>query len=180
LIGWLRTAWAWVRRWLPWLVAGVALAIAAVFAYLWWQHKSEDNARREIEEIATEFTHALTDFSAETIESDVREIKSFAVGSFSDEVDTFFGDETVAAVKEAEATSDGDIEGLYVQRIGEASASVFVLVSETVTNASLTEPQTDTLRIEVDLIETTQGWKVESVQILQAPGGGLLGGTGTG
>jgi Mce-associated membrane protein len=161
------------------LVAGTALVIAGVFAYLWWQYRSEDNARREIERVTTNFTQALTDFSADTIEADVREIKSFAVGSFSDEVDTFFGEETVAAVKEAEATSDGEIEGLYVQRIGDASASVFVLVSETVTNAAVTEPQTDTLRLEVDLLETTAGWKVESVQILQAPGGGLLGGTGT-
>jgi hypothetical protein len=178
LIGWLRRAWSWVRRWLPWLLLGIALAIAAMFAYLWWDYRSEDNARREIEQVAAEFTRALTDFSAETIEEDVREIKSFAVGSFSDEVDTFFGEETVAAVKEAEATSDGEIEGLFVQHVGEASGSVFVLVSETVTNASLSEPQTDTLRLEVDLIETTEGWKVESVQVLQAPGGGLLGGTG--
>lgn len=176
----LRRAWPWVRRWLPWLVVGIALAVAAVFAYLWWEYRSEENTRREIEEVATDFTRALTDFSAETIEEDVREIKSFAVGSFSDEVDTFFGDETVAAVKEADATSDGEIEGLYVQHIGETSASVFVLVSETVSNAAVTEPQTDTLRIEVDLIETTGGWKVENVQILQAPGGGLLGGTGAG
>src|SRR5919106_1751434 len=117
LIERLRRAWPWVRRRLPLLVVGITLAVAAVFAYLWWEYRSEENRRREIEEVATDFTRALTDFSAETIEEDVREIKSFAVGSFSDEVDTFFGDETVAAVKEAEATSDGEIECLYVQHI---------------------------------------------------------------
>lgn len=176
MIGTLRRAWSWVRRWLPWLLLILALIVAGVFAYLWWGYRSEENDRREIEEVATRFTNALTDFSAATIERDVEEIKEFAVGTFSDEVETFFGQETIDAVKEADATSQGDIDGLYVQSIGESSASVFALVSETVTNASLTEPQTDTLRIEIDLIETTEGWKVESVQILQAPGGGLLGG----
>jgi hypothetical protein len=160
------------------LLLAIAVAVAGLFAYLWWDYRSEEDARHEIEQVSRNFTEALTDFSADTIERDVEEIKEFAVGTFSDEVDTFFGPETVEAVKEADATSQGDIQGLYVQHISGSSASVFALVSETVTNAALTEPQTDTLRIEIDLIETTSGWKVESVQILQAPGGGLLGSSG--
>jgi hypothetical protein len=160
------------------LLLAIAVGVAATFAWFWWEYKTEEYSREEIEDVATNFTMALTDFSAETIDEDVEEIQSFAVGSFADEVDTFFGEEAVAAIKEAEATSDGEIEGLYVQSIGDGTASVFALVSETVTNSSLDEPQTDTLRLEIDLIETTNGWKVESVEVLQAPGSGLIGGTG--
>jgi hypothetical protein len=165
------------RRWLPWLLLLIVTATAITFGVLWWDYESEARSRDEIEAVSERFVIALTNFSADTIAEDVEEIESFAVGGFADEVERFFGDEAVAAIEEAEATSEGEIEALFVQTVGESSASVFALVSETVTNTSLEEPQTDTLRLEVELIETTSGWRVSSVEVLQAPGGGLLGGS---
>ena len=175
-MSWLRRAWTWARRRLAWILLAIVTVVAVVFAVLWWGYQSEERSRDEIESVAHDFIDALTNFSADTIEDDVEEIQSYAVGGFADEVDRFFGEEAVAAIQEADATSEGEIEGLFVQTIGDSSASVFALVSETVTNASLEESQTDTLRLEVELIETTSGWKVENVEVLQAPGGGLLGG----
>ena len=156
----------------------IAVVVAATFAALWWDYKSAEATREEVEEVAADFIQALTDFSADTIETDVQELQRFAIGDFADEVDTFFGPEAIELIKEAEATSEGDIQGIYVQRLGDGSASIFALVSETITNAEVSEPQTDTVRIEIEMIETkADGWKVADVQILQAPGSGLLGGS---
>jgi hypothetical protein len=179
LIGWLRSTGRWVLRWLPWILLVIAMGIAATFAYLWWQHESEARTKEEVEEVSTEFLNALTDFSADTIEQDVEEIKSYAVGNFADEVDTFFGPDGIELIKEAEATSEGDVQAVYVQSLGEGTASVFALVNETITNVDVSDPATDKLRVEIELIETKDdGWKVQAVQVLQAPGGGLLGGGG--
>lgn len=163
-------------KWLPWILVVIMTALAVTFGVLWWNHESEARAEEEVATVAEDFIIALTNFSAETIEEDIAEIESYAVGGFADEVDRFFGEEARAAIEEAEAVSEGTVERLYVQEVGDSSASVFALVTETVTNVAVEEPQTDTLRLEVDLIETTSGWKVESVDVVQAPGGGLLGG----
>ena len=77
-------------------------------------------------------------------------------------------------IKEADATSSGEIEEIFVQSLDEDEASVFAVVTETITNATTTEPRTDTLRLEVGLIETGSGWKVQSVEVFQSPGQTLL------
>jgi hypothetical protein len=45
------------------------------------------------------------------------------------------------------------------------------VVNETIVNASLPAPRAEVLRVELELIETPEGWKVSSVQLLQTPGG---------
>jgi hypothetical protein len=59
--------------------------------------------------------------------------------------------------------------------VGEDTASVFGVVNETVTNRAQQTPRQEVLRIEIDMIETTGGWKVNRVNILQSPGGAGLG-----
>lgn len=95
------------------------------------------------------------------------------MGDFAEEAETFFGEEAVAAIKEAQAESVGEIESLFVQEISEDQASVFGVVSETVTNATLTDPRADILRLEVGMIKTSTEWKVNRVEIFQAPGADL-------
>lgn len=148
----------------------LALAAAVTFGLLWQQEESQDRAEEELRREAERFVTALTNFSADTIEQDAREIRSFAVGEFKDEADAFFGQKAIAAIKEADAASRGDIESLYVQSLEGDNASAFAVVTETVTNAGLQEGRTETLRLEVGMIKTESGWKVNKVDILQSPG----------
>lgn len=43
------------------------------------------------------------------------------------------------------------------------------MVQETVTNSASPEPRTDVVRVELRLIETSEAWKVDRVEILQNP-----------
>lgn len=161
---------------IPWTLALAATAVAIAF-YLQW--KDLDDTRKqqaEVQTTAREFITALTNFSHETIEQDVEEIRSFAVGDFADEAATYFGDDGIAAIKEAQASSEAQIESLFVQAMDGDEASVFAVVSETISNSVSTDPQTDVLRLEVGMIETAQGWKVNRVDVFQAPGTGVIGG----
>jgi hypothetical protein len=56
-----------------------------------------------------------------------------------------------------------------VHGLGEDTASAFGVVEETVTNAASPEPRTDVVRVELGLIETSEAWKVDRVEILQNP-----------
>ncbi len=160
---------------LPWVVAGVAIGLAILFFFLWRGEAGEEGRRDEVAVAATGFLKALTDFSGETIEQDVVEIEAFAVGDFAEQVRTFFNPQAKEALQRARARSVGRVQRVYVQSVSEDTASVFGVVNETVTNRAQRTPRQEVLRIEIDMIETTGGWKVNRVNILQSPGGAGLG-----
>ncbi|HEX9376846.1 MAG TPA: hypothetical protein VGB19_11495 [Actinomycetota bacterium] len=170
-----------VRRNLPWILLAVTTAAAVAFAVLWLgaarardRADAENRRRAEVVSVGTEFLSVLTNFKADTIDADVERIRSYAVGDFADQVDQFFGPDTVAALKRAQAESVGRVREVFVQSLDASSASVFGVVDEVITNAR-SAPRSETVRIDVELLDTTGGWKVSSVEILQSPGGGPLG-----
>ena len=162
---------------LPWALFVLAAAAAVTFLILWQEAEAEGSENEEVVTAASDFVEALTNFSADTIDDDAERIRSFAVGDFEEEVDTFFGDRAIAAIKEADATSSGEIEEIFIQSLDEEEASIFAVVTETITNAATTEPRTDTLRLEVGMIKTGSGWKVQSVEVFQSPGQTLVPGS---
>ena len=166
-------------QYLPWIVAGVAIGLAILFFILWRGEAGEEGKEREVAAAATDFLTALTNFSGQTIDQDVAEIESFAVGDFAEQVRTFFNPQAKRALARARARSVGRVQRLYVQSVSGESASVFGVVSETITNAATgPAPRREVLRIEIDMIETSGGWKVNRVNILQQPGApGSLGGS---
>jgi Mce-associated membrane protein len=162
-------------RALPWTIAAVAIAASATFGALWWGERAEDARREAVEEAARGFLVALTNFRAGTIDRDLAEIRSFAVGAFAAEVDETFSADRLEAIRTNQAESRGRVRSLFVQRLTGDSASVFGVVEETVANSASPEPRTEVLRVELGLIQTTEAWKVDRVEILQSPSGGPAG-----
>jgi len=145
------------------------LVSTVAFATMWRGERADDERRAEVRAAATSFLRALTNFSAETIDADVRRIRSFAVGRFADELDDTFSPERVQAIKDQNAVSTGRIETIFVQQVEADTATAFGVVAETVTNEEIEDPREDTLRVEVALIETEAAWKVERLTLLQTP-----------
>jgi Mce-associated membrane protein len=151
-------------------VAALTASAAIVFAVLWWGLRAEASRKDQVEATTRSFLVALTNFSGPTIERDVAEIRSYAIGQFAEEVQETFSPDRIAAIRDNQATSEGQVRSVFVERLDKATAAVFGVVDETVTNTAQPAPRMDVLRIEVSLIETAQGWKVERVEILQSPG----------
>jgi hypothetical protein len=63
----------------------------------------------------------------------------------------------------------GRVRSLFVQSLSGGSATVFGVVDEAVSNAGQPAPRTELIRIDIEMIETTDGWKVNRVNILQSP-----------
>jgi Mce-associated membrane protein len=162
---------------LPWTLFVIAAGAAVTFVILWQEAETQTTEHDEVVETASDFVIALTNFSADTIDEDAELIKSFAVGDFEDEVNTFFGPRAVEAIKQADATSTGEIEEIFIQSLDDDEASVFGVVRETITNAASSEPRTDTLRLELGMILTGSGWKVDRVEVFQSPGDSPLPGS---
>lgn len=159
---------------MPWGLFVLALGLAVLFALLWNGERSDDRRRGAVVAAARGFLLALTNFAPDTIDQDVEEIRSFAVGQFAEEVGETFSAEQVAAIRENEATSVGRVRNLFVQALQEDTATVFGVVDETLANSSSPTPRSDVLRVEIGLIETSEAWKVDRVEILQSPAGSLV------
>lgn len=97
------------------------------------------------------------------------------MGAFAAEVDETFSAERLEAIRANRAESRGQVRTVFVQRLEGDSATAFGVVDETVINSASPEPRTDVLRVELGLIQTTEAWKVDRVEILQSPAGGLVG-----
>jgi hypothetical protein len=157
------------HRTLPWALFAVALVAAVTFAVLWLTDSGTDEAATEVRDTSRRFLAALTNFSAQTIEGDVEEIRSFGVGRFAEEVEETFSPSRIAAIRQNEVVSTGRVESVFVQTIEGSTATVFGVVNETIVNAVSVAPRVEVLRVELELIETPEGWKVSSVAILQSP-----------
>jgi Mce-associated membrane protein len=156
---------------LPWSLFVLALVVALLFALLWQGARSSGHRRAEVATAANRFLVALSNFQGSTIDADVREIRSFAVGDFADQVNTFFDRDAMDALRNAQAKSLGRVQNVFVESLSGGSATVFGVVNEQVTNAANPTPRTDVLRIEIEMLDTKAGWKVNRVNILQSPTG---------
>ena len=164
------------RRVASWTLFLLVIGAAVLFFVLWRQASGQrDDAlqggrdRAEVVSTSTDFLNALTNFKGTTINEDVARIKGFAVDGFADQVDQFFGPTAREGLRKAQANSIGHVEKVFVESISGDQAEAFAVVSETITNASTTSPKAQTLRIDMGMINTRSGWKVNRVDILQSP-----------
>ena len=158
-------------RALPWALAALMLGSTLFLLFLWRGERAEDSRRAEVAAAARTFLRALTTFGAESIERDVGEIRSHATGEFADEVERTFSPQRIQEIREAGVESVGTVRDLFVQSLEGTEATVFAVVDETVRNESTPEGRSDVLRISLEMIRTTEGWKVATVEVLQTPGG---------
>jgi hypothetical protein len=168
--GWLKGTGTRRIAVLPWALFAIALAAAVLFAVLWRGAQGQERRRAEVASEAGRFLTALTNFKGATIDSDVAAIRSFAVGDFAGQLEHFFGQEAMDALRQAGAQSVGRVHSVFVESLAGDSATVFGVVDESVVNAANPVPRTEVLRVEIEMIHTTGGWKVESANILQSPG----------
>lgn len=158
-----------------WLVAIATFGVVgtAVFALLWLSADDAGPDTTEMAGTAREFVTALTNFDGADIDADFDAIADFAAGEFADQIQTTFGDQqTRTDLREAQASSRGEIVDLFVQSFDGDQGRVFAVVDQTVANNRTPAPQADTLRVEIVLREIDGEWNVTSLNVLQAPAAG--------
>jgi hypothetical protein len=154
----------------PWVLAVVLLGTTLTN---WWLLPNERRGDGQVETVtstARTFLVALTNFSADTIDEDVRKLRSFAVGDFATQVDDTFSPTRIEQIKRAKVVSTSQVRSVFIESLDGDQAKVFAVVDEKVTNNVSSAPRTDVIRVELGMINTTSGWKVNSVDILQSPG----------
>jgi hypothetical protein len=157
-------------RVLPWIFAGLFLATTLAALWLLYSERRDDARVGAVQSTTKDFLTALTTFGATTIDTDVQRIRSYAVGDFATQVQQTFSADRIDQITSSKVVSRGSVRSVFPEVVNGSQATVFAVVDETVTNGSDQSPRNEILRVEVGLIDTTGGWKVNSVNILQSPG----------
>lgn len=129
---------------------------------------AEAEAEKDIETVARRFTSKLYNFDYKTIDADLDAFREDATGGFESELDEFFGglDNYRDAIVKAQGSSRAEIEGIDVVRVDGDSAVVRAFVSRVITNKNLKEPQSAPDAVEMTFVKTTNGWKVDKVELI--------------
>lgn len=120
----------------------------------------------EILEVATRFSENLTTFDHSSLDEDLARLESDITPGFQEQVhDALGGDinDFRQAILDSQAISTGEIKGASVSSRDDDTATVLAVVAQTVRNEANPEPRTQLRPLELTLVETDSGWKVDVI-----------------
>lgn len=154
-------------------VALAGVAGTAAFGLLWARNESSQSNAKQIQSasrtVAVRFLRDFTTFSPSTVGATFSDIESISTGSFASQAKEEFNAELKSQLEAANASTKGTIEYLYIQAYSSQSATYFADVGQTFSNKSVTSPQSDELRLVIDLSRVRGQWKISEVTSLDNP-----------
>jgi hypothetical protein len=149
------------------VLAVIGLFGTLVFGLLWAGKGSSAGPDPAMTGAARAFMTDLTNFNAKSIDADFDAITSMATGTFSGQASDFFNSSIRSQLQDALAESRGQIRDLYVQSESASQGSVYVVDDQVYANNKITTPQSDVLRVVVDLAKVGTVWKISDVTVLE-------------
>jgi hypothetical protein len=149
------------------MLAVLGLLGTLVFGLLWAGKGTSAGADPAMTSAARAFMIDLTNFNAKNIDADFNAITSMATGAFSGQASDFFNSSIRSQLQDALAESRGQIRDLYVQSESASQGSVYVVDDQVYANNKITTPQSDVLRVVVDLAKVGTAWKISDVTVLE-------------
>lgn len=160
-------------------LALVAAVAAIGFGLAWANLNGQNSERQAVKQAATTFLLDLTNVKPTTVDADFAALQNWAdPGSlFAKQAAQTFNSSIRQGLIQAQASSQGEIRSIFVETIGGSSAEVYAVVDQAYQTAKMTSPQTDTLRLTLDLTDTDHGWRISAVTV-ENPSGTSSGTTG--
>lgn len=118
-----------------------------------------------IEKVADRFAHNLLTFDYRTLDANLQALAKDATGSYSRQIATLRKDSAIAgALSSKKATSTGTVLGQTVRSVRGDTAVVRVFMFRTVRNSSDKAAQQSVGTVDLTLVKTPNGWKVDTAQ----------------
>lgn len=121
---------------------------------------------QDIEDVVTRFGVNLTTFDHATLDDDMDRILADTTENFETQFHTALdGDINVLRdrIRETRSQSEGEVKGFSITSREDNAATVLVIVQQTVRSESRPAPRTQHRLLELALVETDDGWKVDNV-----------------
>jgi Mce-associated membrane protein len=154
------------RRWVLGALVGLLLAAVVAESVLLFRGSAAERARSEVRDLASRFLAALTTYNTETLAAQRERVLAMATGRFRSDYDQLTGQAFLSALRERQADSRGRVLRVAVTAVGEETAQALGLVEVSITNKDLPAPRVERNLIELSLVRTTRGWRVDAVSVL--------------
>lgn len=154
------------RRWfvVPWVVAALAIGVAAFATIEWQDLQAAEDARTEVAVAATNFLTELTNWEHGGLDDTVASLRELGTGRFLTQVDELFGGPVATDLEVARATSEGEVVAVAVQSVGDDRAEVFGVVRQHLASTATDGTET-THHLATLLLERVDGvWRVEHLE----------------
>lgn len=151
-----------------WLAAGVLAVIALVLGLvLVTRGPSQHDRRRDVIRLSQRFAVALSSYDYHHLDADFARVRSMSTAGFQDEYNQLLGGQQfIDALRQSQAVSTATIQtGPLLASLTGDDARTFTVVNQRIVNTSNAQPQLTRTRVELYLIETVSGWKVDRVDI---------------
>ena len=117
--------------------------------------------------VARPFLLVLTTYNSSTLDTQRRRVLAASTGKFRNDYDTqLTGSGILATLREREADSRGSIVRAAVTSVDGDSATVLAVMRVAVTNKDIKTPRVENPVLELSLVQTTSGWKIDSVTLV--------------
>jgi len=145
----------------------VALAAAVAFGLAWSNLNSQNAERQAVKNVATTCLLDLTNFKPSTVDADLSALQTCAApGSlFASQAAQTFSPTTRQALIQASATYEGQMRNIFVETLSASKAEVYAVLDTKYQNSKVNTPVVDTLRVTVDLVNTSQGWRISAITV---------------
>ena len=145
-----------------------AILIAALLAesVLVFRGNSTEREQNDVLDVSRRFVALLTTYNADTIARQRTQVLSLATGKFRQQYDELTGAAFVTTLTERKAESKGAVVRIAVADVEGDTATILAVVRVTTSNKDLKAPRVDTNLLEVSLVETSSGWRIDNVTIL--------------
>jgi Mce-associated membrane protein len=146
----------------------IVVLVAAVVAesILVFRGNGSEHDRAAVQSVSRSFLVLLTTYNQSSLADQRTKVLALATGRFKDEFEQLTGSAFSSALQQTKADSRGQIVRLAVGSVSGDSATALGVVDVTVTNKDLKTPRVDRNLIELSLVRTTKGWRVDSVTVL--------------
>ncbi len=150
------------------IVILIAILVAAILAesVLVFRGNGTERAQDDVRDVSGRFAVLLTTYNATTIARQRGQVLGLATGKFRDQYEELTGSSFVTTLKERRADSKGKLVRIAVSEVEGDDATVLAVVRVTTTNKDLKAPRVDTNLLELTLVKTSSGWRIENVTIL--------------
>jgi hypothetical protein len=155
--------------WLVVTLGAVAIvgAVSAIgFGLAWSNLNSQNDQRSAAQQAATTFVMDLTNFKPSDVDSDFTALENWgAPGSeFAKQSAQTFNSGIRQQLIQSNATSQGQIRNIYVETLKSSNAEVYAVVDQVYQSTKVSRTP-DTLRLTLDLSNTSQGWRISTVTV---------------
>lgn len=155
-----------VGAWIAIALGVLIIALLAVSVFL-FRSNAPERDRSDVLALSRRFVVALTTYDATTLPGQRTTVLGLASGQFRSDFDRLTSNPAFAsALTTAKASSSGKIVNLAISSVSGDNATVLGVVDVTVTNKDLKAPRVDRQVIQMTLVHTSSGWKVDSVTVL--------------